>query len=111
MAAVSDRFRGVHGGGINVAAFWKLLKTCLFNSGPDPQGAPNSTANGGHGPLRYRRIVVGDGQFSKWGVGDRLATLSLSRAKRRFSNLPYSMFRNNASGPEIVLPARLAAGF
>ena len=64
-----------------VAGFWLLLKIYIFNSGPDPRDPPNRPGKADPDPQissnNYRKLSIFEA-----GVGDRLATLKVSRAKR-----------------------------
>ena len=64
-----------------VAGFWMLLKIYIFNSGRDPRDPPNRPGKADPDPQissnNHRQSLI-----SEAGVGDRLATLRVSRAKR-----------------------------
>ncbi len=63
---------------------WLLgaFKNIYFQFRPGPPESPKSAGKGGPGPPRYRRTAPRKSLIFEAGVGDRFATLSLSRAKR-----------------------------
>ena len=68
---------------VYVAGFWKLLKIYIFDSGRDPRDPPNRPEKADPDPqisLKNHRTLL----IFEAGVGDRLATLRVSRAKREF---------------------------
>ena len=78
---------------------------------PGPREPPKSAGNGGPGPPRYRRTVLGNGWVSKSGWGTGWAPLGCPGQNAYFQFkmppkgpprwLSYSMLRTSVSGPEV----------
>ncbi len=66
---------------IFVADFWKLLEIYIFNSGPNLRKPPNRPGKAAPDPQTSSNNNKKSLIFEA-GVGDRLATLRVTRARR-----------------------------